>query len=245
MVERQALEGERRAVDGTDGVGQRHGARHREGGGLRLVLGLHRPGHDENGHHAGQPLGNGLELVEDREDLSAIPVMIDRNKHCRLDLAEAVEHALHAEIGRAGGPDRAEARRRQHAGDGLGAVRHHRGDTVADTDALCRQPLLQAGDQTAQVLRRQAQRRAVLAAEDEDLCLVDLHPRSEQVLGEVQPCLGEKARAGHSVIGKHRGALLANDTAPVPHRVPEGRPIRDGKGMQVGIIHEAPAQASA
>ena len=58
-----------------------------------------------------------------------------RDEDDRLDLAEAVEHALLAEIGRAGRPDRAERGGGQHGGDGLGHVRHHRGDAVALLDA--------------------------------------------------------------------------------------------------------------
>ena len=46
--------------------------------------------------------------------LAVVPVAVDGEEHARLDLAEAVEHALHAEIRRARRPDGAEARRAEH-----------------------------------------------------------------------------------------------------------------------------------
>ena len=63
--------------------------------------------------------------------LAVVVIALDREQHLRLDLAEAVEHALCAEVGRAGRPDRAEAGSRQHENDGLGHVRHERRDAVA------------------------------------------------------------------------------------------------------------------
>ena len=63
--------------------------------------------------------------------LAAVAVAVDGEQHLRLDLAEAVEHALHAEIGRAGRPDRAEAGGREHRDDRLRHVRHEAGDAVA------------------------------------------------------------------------------------------------------------------
>ena len=44
-------------------------------------------------------------LVEDRDRLAVVPVAVDGEEHARLDLAEAVEHALHAEVRRARRPD--------------------------------------------------------------------------------------------------------------------------------------------
>ena len=48
-------------------------------------------------------------LVEDRNRLAVVPVAVDGEQHARLDLSEAVEHALHAEVRRARRPDRAAA----------------------------------------------------------------------------------------------------------------------------------------
>jgi tryptophanyl-tRNA synthetase len=41
-------------------------------------------------------------LLQAIDRLAVVPVAIDADQHLRLDLAEAVEHALHAEIRRGG-----------------------------------------------------------------------------------------------------------------------------------------------
>ena len=81
-------------------------------------------------------LGDDLcELVGDVDGLAVVVVAVAGDQHLRLDLAEAVEHALHAEVGRAGRPHRADRRRRQHADDALGHVGQDGGDPVAGADA--------------------------------------------------------------------------------------------------------------
>ena len=67
--------------------------------------------------------------------LAGVVVAVDRDQHLGLDLAEAVDDALHAEIGRAGGPHRAEAGGGEHGDDRLGHVGELRGDAVAGPDA--------------------------------------------------------------------------------------------------------------
>ena len=42
--------------------------------------------------------------------LSAVEIAVGRDEHSGLDLPEAIDHALHAEVGRAGRPDRANRR---------------------------------------------------------------------------------------------------------------------------------------
>ena len=56
--------------------------------------------------------------------LAAVPIPVGGDQHLRLDLAEAVEHALHAEIGRAGRPDAADRCGRQRADHRFGRIRH-------------------------------------------------------------------------------------------------------------------------
>jgi hypothetical protein len=72
----------------------------------------------------------------DVDPLAGIVVAVDGEQHLGLDLAEAVEHARDAEIGRAGGPDGTQAGRRQHADHGLGHVGQVAGDPVALAHAL-------------------------------------------------------------------------------------------------------------
>ena len=81
--------------------------------------------------HAGQPLQHRLHLGRDVVLLAVVPVAVAGDEEHRLDLAETVEHALDAEIGRTGRPDRAERGGGEHAGDRLGHVGQHRGDAVA------------------------------------------------------------------------------------------------------------------
>ena len=69
------------------------------------------------------------------EALARIAVAIAGDEHLWFDLTEAVEHALHAEIRRTGGEDRAYARGSEHGDNGFGTVRHEGGDTVALADA--------------------------------------------------------------------------------------------------------------
>jgi hypothetical protein len=84
-----------------------------------------------------------------------------------LDLAEAVEHAAHAEVGRARGPDGAERGRRQHRDDGLGAVGQDARDPIARAHADPSQPRGERADLRAQLRERQLAARAVLAGKDQ------------------------------------------------------------------------------
>jgi hypothetical protein len=61
-------------------------------------------------HHPldARQLGDDLGELVEHEGLAAVVVAVAGDQHLGLDLAEAVEHALHAEVGRAGRPDGAE-----------------------------------------------------------------------------------------------------------------------------------------
>ncbi len=88
-----------------------------------------------------------LQLVRDLDRLAVVPIAVAGEEELWLDLAEAVEHAALAEIGRAGGEGRAERRCGEHDRDRLRHVRQHRRDAVAGADAFRPHRLLQARDE--------------------------------------------------------------------------------------------------
>ena len=67
--------------------------------------------------------------------LAVVAVAVGAEQHLGLDLAEAVEHALHAEVGRAARPHGAEARRGEHRGGRFREVGQIAGDAIALADA--------------------------------------------------------------------------------------------------------------
>ena len=88
-------------------------------------------GHDGDMFERGQARDYFGELVMRGQHLAGIAVTVAGDEHFRLDLSETIEHALHAEIRRAGGENRADAGRGEHRNNGFGTVWHEGGDTVA------------------------------------------------------------------------------------------------------------------
>ena len=167
--------------------------------------------------------------------LAVVPVAVDGDEQLRLDLAEAVEHALFAEIGRAGRPDRADRGGGEHGGDGLGHVRHHRRDAVA----LARRHGAEepaAAARPARAARPRTGARATLSSPRKTSASPSPRLR-QQVLGEVQLRVGEEAGAGHPVaIVEHARALVADDAAEIPDEVPERLAVLDRPGVQRVIV---------
>jgi len=59
---------------------------------------------------------------------AAVAHAITGDQHPRLDLAKAIEHGIHAHVGRANAPDRAQAHHRQkshHSLGNIGQISHH------------------------------------------------------------------------------------------------------------------------
>ena len=69
------------------------------------------------------------------EALAAVGVAVHRDQHLRGGLGEPVDHAVRAEVRRAGRPDGAQARAGQQADEGLRGVRQVARDAVAAADA--------------------------------------------------------------------------------------------------------------
>ncbi len=222
MIERQAREFERLRSVGREPIvpcdrAADRGHRQRGAPGFAQVR-----DHDDalDRGQRGDDLGD---LVLDRNRLAVVPVAIDGEEHARLDLPEAVEHAAHAEIGRARRPHRAEAGAAQHRDDGLGHVGNVGGDTVARGDAVGLQRRRDAGGggATSSALRNAA-RALVFAAEHERVGRTGRAIAREQVLGEIEAGVRKPSRAGHFVAVDERAlAALADDAAEIPDRPPE------------------------
>ena len=156
------------------------------------------------------------DLVEDRHDLAVVVVAVDREQHARLDLAEAVDHALHAEVRRARGEDRAARRRAQHRDDRLRHVRHVGRDAVAC--ARCRAPRAPRERAT----RAHAARRATAAARTlSSPQNTSASPsssarlRSSRFCAKLRRASGKPARARHA-IGVDQHALAGRRRSRPP-----------------------------
>jgi len=209
---------------------------------LRLVEPL-RPladeGHDGDMAEARQSGDDLGELVVARQNLARIAIAVAGNEHLGLDLAETIEHAPDAEIGRAGGEDRAEARRGEHGDDRFRAVRHEGRDAVARLDAPAPEHGGEARNPGAELVPGERLARDALVVEEERGRIALAR---QQVLGEIELRVGKEFRARHPVaIGENAFALLADDAAKIPDRVPEGFDMVDRPSMKRRVIREARA----
>ena len=159
--------------------------------------------------------------------LAAVEVAVGGDQHARLDLAEAIEHALHAEVRRARRPDRADRRRAERRDDRLGHVRQVPGDAIAGLDARApqrrREPRRprRTAPRSVSVRRRPPSPLKMIAGA--------VVAPAQQVLGEVQRGVGKEARAGHAVeVVDDARARVAADAAEVP----DGRQKSAGRAIE-------------
>ncbi|MCY1238499.1 hypothetical protein D9M72_512400 [compost metagenome] len=136
MAERKPFERQRLRLERRDEISESLAARDR-GRKRCAVAGI---GYDQRRHCKAR--GDRAHLHVDVLALAVIPVAVAGDEQLRRDLAEPIENALLAEIGRAGRPDRPDRGGRQHQRDGFRHVRHHRRDAIARADALRFQRLL-------------------------------------------------------------------------------------------------------
>ena len=187
----------------------RSGMEYRPDASGRIKIGHnHRP---EQRRHAGHHLGIFFQAVD---RFAVVPVAIDTDQHLGLDLPEAVEHALHAEIRRGRRPDGSERAHRQHGNQGFRQVGQVAGHPVAGTDAGVDQEPLEARHLGIELGPAHPALDLVLAPEDQGFALVTI---LQQILGIVEACLGKPAGARHPVaIAQHRLALVADRAAKIP-----------------------------
>ena len=225
MVERKPAELDLPRAPRADEVVEPGGVGDRRDVGIRL-----RVGDDDHALHRRETPDDLRQAVEARVPLPLPEVAIGRQEDARFDLPEAVEHALHAEVGR-GGRDRGpEARRGEHVHDGLRHVGHVAGHPVARLDSERVQRLGEARRRVVQLGPGEVATDAVLGPEEERRPVV---PAPEQVLRVVQPRVRIPARPRQAVeVDDHALAPLPDDAAEVPHRVPERRRLADRPAPQ-------------
>ena len=91
-------------------------------------------------------------------------VAADREQHPRLDLREPVDDAAGAELGRAGGPDRSQARGGDEADQRLRDIRQVRHNPVTGAHAQPLEPRADAAGSLDQIAERQLERRRASAS---------------------------------------------------------------------------------
>ena len=151
---------------------------------------------------------------------AAVAVAVDREQHLRLDLGEAVDDRPDSEVGRAGRPDRADARAREKRGDGLLDVREVGDDAVARADPEAAQAFRDGRRVGAQALPARLPERPELRGVHERYGVRAL--TGEDVLGIAQPRSGEPPGARHRPVRAHRVVRVRG--SPSPRRTPRARP---------------------
>ena len=164
------------------------------------------------------------------EALARVPVAVRGEQDLGSDLAETIDHAARAEIRRARRPDGAQRGRREHRDHRLRKIGQVARDPVARSDAPGGERLRQPRDVRAQLGVRDLAAGSSLRPGDQRRRRV---PPAEQVLGEVEPCLREPARAGHALrVQQHRPVLsLAEHAGETPERAPERFGLLDREAM--------------
>jgi len=181
------------------------------------------------------------DLAHSRQAVDLLPcvaVAIGAEQHLWLDLAEAVQYALHAEIRRARRPHGAERRRGKHRDHGFRNVRQEPRHPVARTNARIRESGGDGRDLVTELRVRQHATAAALVAADQRRMIIVV---TQQVLGEVESCAEEPSRArdrirrGHSIESVNHvgpcapnGKHVSDDAAEFPDRRPEPFGVRDG-----------------
>ena len=183
-------------------------------------------GHVDEGLEGRQPLADRRHLLAAVDELVAEAVAGHGQEHLRLELPQAVEDAAHAELGRAGGPDRAQAGGGEEGDDRLRDVREVRDDAVAGPDAEALEPCPRPGDLVAELAEGQVERLARLrAGEDRDGVQVLVAPH--HVRRVVEAGAWEPLRAGHVPGAEH---ALVGSVRPDPVELPDRRP----EALEVG-----------
>src|SRR5919112_1796305 len=163
--------------------------------------------------------------------LAGIPIAVGAEEDLGLDLAEAVEHSVGAEVGRAGGPDRPQGGRGQHGDHRLGQVRHEARHPIAGYNSFGREGGRDIGHGPVQLAIAQLALAAPFVPKDQRSTVVVI---PEQVLREVESRASEPPRPqrrvgwGHAIESHDHvvprippGTLVGNDIAKPPDLGPE------------------------
>ncbi len=160
--------------------------------------------------------------------LAAVAVAVDRHQHRRLDLLPTVDDAAGAELRGAGGEDRADAGRGQQQDQCLRDVRAVRRHPVAGHHTEPAQPGRHPAHLLAQLVRSQRDRIPGLRPGRHHRINTGQPRGTKQVLGVVEPHVGEPAGAGHRRRRQHpRLRHRVTDREVVPDGAPEAGQIGD------------------
>jgi hypothetical protein len=198
--------------------------------------------HHDHALQAGQLRSDLLEALQGVEALAVVPVAVGGEQHARLDLTESIENSARAEVGRARGPDRPDARRREHRDHRLRQVGEISRDAVAGRNTPHPQRRDQARHSVVELCERERAFRAVFTAEENGGRVV---APAQQVLGEVEPGLREPLGTRHAIgSGPERMTRpVTCDTAEIPDRTPEGRRLLDGPTVERGVVGQRAARS--
>ncbi len=175
-----------------------------------------------------------LARARQRVDLLAgVAIPVGAEEHAWPNLAEAVEHAVGAEVRRAGRPDGADGCRREHGHDRFGEVRQKSRDPVAHTNTVCTERSRRSGDLSVELAEGEAALRTVLVPEDDSGTAIVV---PQQVLGEVEARAGEPAWPSHGIGRPH---AVQTDDHIIPRAVSRAL-VRD----DVAISHTSGQKAS-
>ena len=203
-----------------------------------------------NDHHLldrRDPPGDVGDAPEAVDLLSAVATPVGTEQDAWRDLAEAVHDARHAEVGRAGRPDGAEARGREHRDHRLGDVRHEPRHAISRPEACRAQRRRDPSRRGVErAVTQLAPRAGLIPCHERRVCVAP----PQQVFGEVQARAREPAwplhwvGRGHAVqphsnLVPRLGSsvpLCRNHAAEAPHGRPE--PLRrcDRPAVQRGIV---------
>ena len=164
--------------------------------------------------HSRQARGDFLHALDRVVRLAVVAVAVGAEQQLRLGLAEAVEHAVGAEIRRARRPDGPDGDRREREHAGLGHVRDKGRDAVAGFQACGAHRLRATRNLRVQLRIRHPAAKSGLVPEHQRVVAV---PPAQQVLGEIEARIGKPFRAGHLVpVDQDAFALSSANLGPVP-----------------------------
>ena len=201
---------------------------------------LARPRHADDQRRPGQPGDDLAQLAAAAELLAAVAVAAGAEQNLRLQLPEPVQRPPPAVVGRAAGPDRADADGGQHRDDRLRDVRQVGRHPVPRPHAQVPQPGAEDPHRAAQLGPVHGGGRRGLAGVQQGGLAGPL--AAQHVVRVVQPGAGKPVGAGHAPVAedpvrRDRGL----DLAVVPDRLPEPVEVRHGPAPQLGVAVEAQA----
>ena len=167
--------------------------------------------------------------------LAVVAVAVHGEQHLGFDLAQAVQHDGRPHVGRAAGPDGADAGAGQKCDHRFGAVGHVAGHAVARPHAPAAQRGRQGGGGAFQLGPGNRLQRHILAARDHGRPI--RRGMAEHMLGKIQPRPGKPLGARHAAPAQ-RGLAFAIglDVEEAPDRLPEVVQMLDRPAPQLGVI---------